>query len=93
MESNNWKKYQFVTEVQTALIADALAIRGCNEDEKAAILSTAKTTLTEMNAVFEAAERIPDEVSAHDAAVEYVSKLMANTIEEEPDFSQLHLTS
>lgn len=93
MESKNWKKYQFVTEVQTALMANMMAIGGCSANEKSPILATAETALTEMNAVFEAAERIPDEVSAHVAAVEYVSNLLTSTIEEDLDFSQLHLTS
>ena len=94
MDNAEWKKFQFVTEVQTALFANALAAHANASGEKnRPILSSASTALTEINAVFQAAEKIPEGVSAHEAAVDYVKNLLTSSFEEELDFSQLHLTS
>ena len=93
MDNAQWKKFQFVTEVQTALFANALATHANAGSGSRPIFSSASTALTEINEVFQAAEKIPDDVSAHDAAVDYVKDLLENAFEDELDFSQLHLTS
>ena len=66
------EKFQFVTEVQTALINHAInRILEDDAKEKRHIFS-ATGTLINMDDAFYAAERIPRGKSAHEAASEFV---------------------
>ena len=70
----NWKKYEFVTVTQTALIANAMrAASRADEDKDHFISSTSMLNL--MQTVFTAAEQIPEDVSAHEAASQIVLAL------------------
>jgi len=71
----NWKRYQFVTEVQTALIGNAMraALKGDKERDHF-VSSTSMLNL--MHTVFVAAEQIPENLSAHEAACEIVDVLL-----------------
>ena len=68
----DWKKYQFITTVQTALINNAINL-SLNDDaiQNRAIFS-ATGTLINMDDAFYAAERIPNEMSAYEAACQFV---------------------
>lgn len=69
----SWKKFQFITEVQTALINNATNM-ALDEDAilKRATFS-ATGTLSKMDEAFSAAERIPSNMSAHDAACDFIN--------------------
>jgi len=77
-EEFSWKKFQFITEVQTAIINNAINF-SLNDDarEKRHIFS-ATGTLINMDEAFYAAERIPDDMSAHKAACEFVGFMCEN---------------
>lgn len=68
----DWKKFQFITEVQTTLINNAINL-SLDEDakERRHILS-ATATLINMDDAFYAAERIPKNMTAHEAACEFI---------------------
>ena len=67
----NWKKFEFITTVQTGLINHGI-IRSLDDDtpENRAQFSPA-AVLYHMSEAFRAAERIPDNVTARDAAWEF----------------------
>lgn len=70
----DWKKFQFITEVQTALIANAMrAATKADIDRDHFISSTSVLNL--MQIAFTASEQIPEEVSAHEAACQIVLAL------------------
>lgn len=78
----NWKKFQFITEVQTALINNAINT-SLNEDAKEnRHIFSATGTLINMDNAFYAAERIPEEMSAHKAACEFIGFVCENLREE-----------
>lgn len=78
----NWKKFQFITEVQTALINNAINT-SLNEDAKEnRHIFSATGTLINMDNAFYAAERIPEEMSAHTAACEFIGFVCENLREE-----------
>lgn len=68
----DWRKFQFIIEVQTALINNAVN-RSLDKDaiENRAQFS-ATGTLINMDDAFYAADRIPENMSAHEAANEFV---------------------
>jgi hypothetical protein len=74
----NWKKFQFITEVQTALINNAVNM-SLNDDaiNKRSIFS-ATGTLINMDNAFYAADRIPNDMSAHQAACQFVEFVCEN---------------
>ena len=77
MDTNfSWKKFQFITEVQTALINNAtnMALDVDAILKRAAFSATG--TLSKMDEAFSAAERIPSNMSAHDAACDLVNWLL-----------------
>lgn len=84
-EKFTWKKFQFITEVQTALINNAVNV-SLNDDaiEKRHIFS-ATGTLIHMDDAFYAAERIPENKTAHKAAVEFVGFVCENLRDEDDD--------
>ena len=68
----DWKKFQFIIEVQTALINNAIN-RSLDEDAIAKRAQFSATgTLINMDDAFYAADRIPENMSAHEAANEFV---------------------
>lgn len=78
----DWKKFQFITEVQTALIANAINLSlEANAKEQRHIFS-ATGTLINMDDAFYAAERIPPNLSAHEAACEFVEFACKNLRED-----------
>ncbi|MBN1007794.1 hypothetical protein [Amphritea pacifica] len=74
----NWKKFQFITEVKTALINNAINL---SLDDSAAenrhVFSTTGT-LGKMDDAFYAADRIPNDMSAHQAACEFIGFICEN---------------
>lgn len=79
MNEFDWKKYQFVTEVQTALLANA--INTARHDDEAALRHEYSGTglIGRMDDVFYAAERIPANLSAHEAACEFYGACKGET--------------
>lgn len=68
-----WKKFQFITEVQTALLANAINLS--LEPDKALSqrhIFSAAGMLGHMDDAFYAAERIPPNLTANEAAWEFV---------------------
>jgi hypothetical protein len=79
----NWKKFQFITTVQTALINNAINL-SLNEDAKdKRHIFSATGTLGMMDDAFYAAERIPEKMSASEAAADFVGYMCENL--REPD--------
>jgi len=77
-EQFSWKKFQFITEVQTAIINNATNLTlNPNAVEKRHIFS-ATVTLGLMDDAFYAAERIPANLSAHEAACQFVGYMCQN---------------
>ena len=72
MDKNfDWKKFEFITTVQTGLISHGIN-HSLNDDarDKRAEISPA-TVLYQMSEAFRAAEMIPENVAARDAAWEF----------------------
>ncbi|HSD36069.1 MAG TPA: hypothetical protein VLC92_01090 [Rhodocyclaceae bacterium] len=68
----DWKRFQFITEVQTVLITNAINL-SLEDDAKARRhIFSATGTLINMDDAFYAADRIPANMSAHEAACEFV---------------------
>ena len=67
-EDINWKKFEFVATVQTAMIQNAinLALEPDAREHRAAFSST--TAIFQVAEAFRAADRIPDELTARQAA-------------------------
>lgn len=77
------ENFQFITEVQTALINNATNLTlNPNAVEKMHIFS-ATGTLGLMDDAFYAAERIPDNLSAHEAACQFVGYMCQNLREDD----------
>lgn len=72
----NWKKFEFITTVQTGLINNGIN-RSLDEDaiEHRAKFSPA-TVLYQMSEAFRAADMIPESVTARDAAWEFTMWLI-----------------
>jgi len=74
----DWKKFRFITEVQTALIANAINL-SLNEDAKERRhIFSATGMIGTIGDAFDAAERIPEEMTAHDAACDFVFFMCEN---------------
>ncbi|MCG7567104.1 hypothetical protein MHM95_12515 [Pseudoalteromonas sp. CnMc7-15] len=73
-----WKKFQFITAVQTALINNAIN-RSLDDDAKDNRHNfSAISTLAKMDDAFYAAERIPEDKTANDAAFEFIGHNCVN---------------
>lgn len=68
----DWKKFQFITEVQTALITNAINLSLQENPKEKRHIFSATGTLINMDDAFYAAERIPANLSAHRAACEFI---------------------
>lgn len=68
----DWKKFQFITEVQTALIANAINKSLDDDAKERRHIFSATGALINMDDAFYAAERIPNNLSAHKAACEFI---------------------
>lgn len=73
-----WKKFQFITTVQTAIISNAINI--CDDDRAKMQRHTysASGALICMDDAFYAAERIPDDMTAADAALDFIEYILPN---------------
>ncbi|MGA3678875.1 hypothetical protein [Pseudomonas graminis] len=71
MAELDWKKYQFITEVQTALIANAINVAKHDDDGTEKHNYSGTGLIINMDNAFYAAERIPAELSAHEAASQF----------------------
>ena len=78
----SWKKFQFITEVQTALINNAINVSLNDDIKENRHLLSATATLINMDHAFYAADRIPDSLTAHKAACEFVFNACENLREE-----------
>lgn len=74
----NWKKFQFITEVQTALIANAINLSIEDDAKERRHIFSATGVLIAMDDAFYAAERIPEDMSAHEAACDFISFICEN---------------
>ena len=60
-EGFNWRKYQFITEVQTAVICNAIRKKGSDEFQDSEEIFSATGVTCIMEKVFLAAENLPSE--------------------------------
>ena len=81
----SWKKYQFITEVQTAVINNATNLALNNDAKKDRHIFSATGTLSIMEHAFFAAERIPNNMNAHKAACEFLGYILENLNEDNSD--------
>lgn len=77
-EGFDWKKFQFITEVQTALINNAINVSLDADAKERRHIFSATGTLINMDDAFYAAERIPKNLSAHEAACSFVGFVCEN---------------
>lgn len=77
-----WKKFQFITEVQTALINNAINVSLESDARDRRHIFSATGTLIKLDDAFYAAERIPQDMTAHEAACEFVDFACQNLREE-----------
>lgn len=68
----NWKKFQFITEVQTALIANGITLSLESDAQDHRHLFSAGGVMVRLNEAFVAADKIPAELTAHEAACEFM---------------------
>lgn len=78
----DWKKFQFITEVQTALINNAINLSINSDAKEKRHIFSATGTLISMDDAFYAAERIPKNMTAHEAACEFIGFTCDNIREE-----------
>ncbi|VXD03925.1 hypothetical protein [Pseudomonas sp. 9Ag] len=71
-EGLDWKKFQFITTVQTALINNAINVSLEGDAKERRHIFSATGTLINMDDAFYAAERIPNDLTAYEAACEFV---------------------
>ncbi|GLK88062.1 hypothetical protein [Pseudomonas turukhanskensis] len=71
MSEFSWKKFQFISEVQTALIANAINVAKHDEDSTQKHDYSGTGLLIDMDNAFYAAERIPSGMTAHEAACQF----------------------
>lgn len=71
MAELDWKKYQFITEVQTALIANAINVAKHDDAGTEKHNYSGTGLIINMDNAFYAAERIPEDMSAHVAASQF----------------------
>ncbi|WP_139214492.1 hypothetical protein [Pseudomonas graminis] len=71
MSEFNWKKFQFITEVQAALMANSVNIARHDEEGRERHQYSGTVMLIHMDDAFYAAERIPEGLSAHEAACQF----------------------
>lgn len=71
----DWKKFQFITQVQTALIGNALAEACESKGQVRREIFSSIAMLNKMQTAFVAAEQIPEAISAHEAACEIANLL------------------
>ena len=81
----DWKKFQFITEVQTALIGNAMRASLKKDSDRDHFVSST-SMLTLLQTAFVAAEQIPADLSAHDAACQIVPVLLYPEDNELPDW-------
>jgi len=74
----DWKRFQFITEVQTALITNAINMSLGDNAKDMRYIFSATGTLIKMDDAFYAADRIPKDLSAHEAACEFVEFICEN---------------
>jgi hypothetical protein len=68
----DWKKFQFITEVQTALINNAVNLSLEADAKDRRHIFSATGTLGTLDDAFYAAERIPSDMTAHEAACQFI---------------------
>lgn len=78
----NWKKFQFITEVQTALINNAINVSLNGNAREVRHIFSATGTLINMDDAFYAADRIPENMSAHEGACDFVYYVCENLRED-----------
>ena len=88
MGTLDWKKFQFITEVQTALIANAINVSLEPDALKRRHIFSATGTLINMDEAYRAAELIPDKLSAHEAACQFVGYMFENLRQQERSASE-----
>ena len=79
----DWKRFQFITEVQTALIANAINVSLEDDAKVRRHIFSATGTLINMDDAFYAADRIPKNLSAHEAAAEFIGFVCENLRDED----------
>jgi hypothetical protein len=77
-EHFSWKKFQFITEVQTAVINNATNLTLSEGATEKKHIFSATGTLALMDDAFYAADRIPVNLTAHEAACQFVSYMCEN---------------
>lgn len=78
----SWKKFQFITEVQTALVTNAVNLSLEADAKERRHIFSATGTLINMDDAFYAADRIPVNLTAHQAACEFVEFACENLREQ-----------
>lgn len=78
----DWKKFQFIITAQTAIINNATNLALEEDAKETRHIFSATGTLIIMDQLFQAAENIPDELSAFEAANEFVGYFCDNLREE-----------
>lgn len=74
----DWKKFQFITIAQTTIINNAINL-SLNEDAKSRReIFSATGTLIVMDQLFHAAENIPKDMTAYEAANEFCTFFLKN---------------
>lgn len=68
----DWKKYQFITEVQTAVICNAIRKKGTDECHGNESFFSAMGVSSIMEEAFFASEKLPQGQSAHESAVQFI---------------------
>lgn len=71
MTDFSWKKYQFITEVQTAILANALNVAVHDKNAQRRADYSGSGVMICMDDAFFAADRIPEDLSAHEAASDF----------------------
>jgi len=78
----DWKRFQFLMEVQTALINNAINLSLEDDAKEMRHKFSASGTLINMDDAFYASERIPSDLNAHEAACEFIEFACHTSTEE-----------
>ncbi len=74
----DWKKFQFITIVQTTIINNAINLSQEEDGKKRREIFSATGTLIVMDQLFHAAENIPKDMTAYEAANEFCTFFLKN---------------
>jgi|GEM_PF-1853711 hypothetical protein len=87
----DWKKFQFITTAQTSIINNAINLSLNSDAKERRHIFSATGTLIIMDQLFNAAENIPGDMTAYEAANDFCSYFLENLRKSEEQGAEVAL--